>query len=253
MTVSEASSHSKEAQFQAEVDKAVHKDYEATKSRFLVTDPDLLISMMLDTVDYNQKEKAKLEKAYKRTQEAYGDSTRKFSNTLALLHAVRVAFPAPSEGVVPIETTIGRLFHDLTEKPFHFRPEDFEEYGAGVVEITRALACGPIEDYFSHYLPKITADDAAYPELLIVPSKAGRDIVDNVLDPFALHRSIERQPETQAEMHTHHNKYDEAIPLLFPKSRGARRRELVIAEASARHALAKGKEANRAPNLILLG
>ena len=229
----------------------VREDYEAARDRFLITDPDVLMQMMLDLQGYNSREIALLERAYKHTKDIYGDKTRDLSKTPSLLHAVRVAFPAPSEGVVPIERILGGLLHDLGEKPFLIKPDDFQEYGGGVVMIVDAITRREGEDYHREYIPRIEAADREHPELLIVSIKA-KDIGDNSLDPFALPSSIERLPGTREQMNIQLDKHGRAIPLLFPKRLGPRRKELVIAEKSTLHALAKGKEANGTPNLNLV-
>ncbi|HSX08986.1 MAG TPA: hypothetical protein VLF93_02425 [Candidatus Saccharimonadales bacterium] len=247
MGITETGGYSEER----EIAQAVERDYRATTEHFLITEPDILMGMILDLSGYTSSEKALLEKGYKATKKVYGSTTRKLSDTPALLHAVRVAYPNPSEGTVPIETTLGRLFHDLSEMPFGINPQDFQEYGSGTVLVVRALSRRHNENYFLEYLPRAVAADNAHPELLIVPTKAGKDLVDNCLDPFALPLNIDRLPPTQRTMIKQHDKYEDALFTLFPRSRGPRRRELVTAEKSMIHALAKGRQANQTPQLAL--
>lgn len=235
---------------QAALYTAAESDYDAALDRFLITDPDALMEMMLDLSGYNSSEKAKIERLYKTTKRLYGNRTRDLSDTPSLLHAVRVAFPAPSEGDVPVETTLGRLGHDLTEKPFGINPQDFHEYGAGTVLVVSALGRRFGEEYFLEYSPRIVKTDSDHPELLIVPSK-GKDFDDNSSDPFALPVHIARKPNTKDEMDAHLLKMSAAIPIVFPMGQTSQRPELAIAKTRAQISVSRGIVANASPDLVI--
>jgi hypothetical protein len=161
--------------------------------------------------------------------------------TSAVLHPLGFAIPAPSEGIPPIETTIGRLFHDLPEDFFGINPKDFINYGSETVTVVDAMTRRHAERY-DEYIMRLAKTDRDYPHLLIAPGK-GRDMRRNSLDPYALPPLMTRSSNTRIEMPRILNKYAQHYPLL----RLYRNRQI----PNVANGVALGRSANAHPQLII--
>jgi hypothetical protein len=220
-----------------------NKDIQHEIDLFKITDPKILEGRIRDLPGYTKKERETLETAIEETQRHYGDRTRKFSDTPAILHAYRLALPAPSEGVVPVAVTIGRLLHDKIEESIGINPQNFQHYGDDVVTFLAAMTRGHEESY-QEYLTRIADVDQQRPDLLLVPTKA-RDIMGNCLDPFALPPEIERKQKTHEGMKKlFAEKYGKYYMYLFPHRHREWRKKVV-------YTMREGIKANTKSSLAL--
>src|SRR5258708_11270393 len=189
MSLAETDSYSTDAELNAEILKK-DSDLKAELDLFAVTDPRVMALRVLCIPGYTAAERRLLEDAVDLTFNMYGNKRRKYSPIYAVMHALGLAIPTPSEGTPPIETTIGRLFHDLPEDFFGINPKDFIHYGSETVIVVDAMTRRHGEPY-DRNIVRIAETDRDYPHLLIAPGK-GRDMRRNTIDPYALPLMIPR-------------------------------------------------------------
>jgi hypothetical protein len=143
----------------------------------------------------------------------YGDKPRKLSETLSILHPLRIAQANPSEEELSSTEVLIRLGHDLVEV-HHLPPGVLSVFGgedvvAGVTALTQT-----IEETYAEYLEKIKIFDKLYPKLGLKRSKA-RDIMNNSGDPVGLPASFVRHENTVGKMTHMLDKYDTNLHHLF--------------------------------------
>ena len=232
------------------IDAITDADLDAEIALFDITDPKLLTRGLLNISGYTAAEKELISAAIDVAEQTYKNKPRKLSPTKAILHPYRLAVPLPSEGIPPVEVTVGRILHDLSEEFFGIKPQNFARYGNGVVTFVDAMTKRHGESY-PEYIERLAQVDKEHPELMLVLSKS-RDMSGNSLDPFALPYTVDRAEKTGHVLKAAHNKYEESVPLLFAHAheQPKRRTELLVARKRVEKSIARGRRSNKPPYIL---
>ena len=143
----------------------------------------------------------------------YGNKPRKLSETLSILHPLRIAQASPSEGELSSTEVLIRLGHDLVE--VHNLPASVLSIYGGKDVVTGVTALTHAEGVtYAEYLSKIKIFDQLYPKLGLKRSKA-RDIMNNSCDPIGLPASFVRHENTVKKMTPMLDKYETNLKYLF--------------------------------------
>lgn len=153
----------------------------------------------------------------------YGDKTRKYSDTPAILHAYRVTLAGDNTAAYK---TVIKLLHDAVED-LEMKPEVIDEHFGtdarlikeGILAFTRREG----EEYAT-YLTRLKTTALFNPHLSHLVADKMSDMITNCFDPVALPTTIERKPNTTTGMLKFLNKIDSHAGILLGESNPRRKR-----------------------------